>query len=111
MKSNTIKISDDANRKIKILMARNDLNFSEAVEYLAMLIPVIEDFKTNKVYSQMSCIQMHAFYVIEYTQEIKDEGYLPTREYFDYIGTCIGMMTDDLVETGRLVSEDEKEEH
>lgn len=105
MKSNTIKISDEANRSIKILMAQNDLNFSEAIEYLAKMIPVTPASKTNKIDAKLSSIQMQAFNIMEFTQEIKEGDFLPHEAYYDYVMECIGAIEARLEETGRLVGE------
>ncbi|AFV24599.1 hypothetical protein Mpsy_2395 [Methanolobus psychrophilus R15] len=99
MKTNTIKISDEANQKIKMLMARNDMNFSEAVEFLAMLVPTTSTPKTSKLETELSSIQMQAFNIAEYTQEIIQEfrktGSFPIVAYHDYVMMCTGMIRSD----------------
>lgn len=98
MKSNTIKISDEANKKIKILMARNDLNFSEAVEHLTMFIQTTPTISASKVDIKLSTIQMQAINIVEYTQEIKESDSLPTISYYDYVLMGTGLIKNDLEE-------------
>ena len=105
MKSNTIQISDEANRSIKILMAEKDLNFSKAIEYLAKLIPVTPTPKTNRIDAKLSSIQRNAFNIMEFTQEIKEGDLLPEEAYYDYVMECLGLIEDDLEETSRLADE------
>ncbi len=105
MKSNTIKISDDANKNLKILMAQKDLNFSEAIEFLAKLIPTPPTYKTDMIDARLSSIQAQAFNIMEYTQEIKEGDFLPHEAYYDYVMVCLGMIENYLEETGRLVGE------
>lgn len=105
MKSNTIDISDDANRNIEMLMAQKDLTLSEAIEVLAKLIPMMQVPETNKIDAKLSSIQINAFNIMEYTQEIKEGDLLPHEAYYDYVMECLGLIEDDLEETGRLVGE------
>lgn len=101
MKSNTIKISDEANTRIKVLMAKNDMNFSEAVEHLAMLVPMTSTPQTGKIEAKLASIQSTAFYIAEYTQEAKEEGSIPSIVYCDYVMDGIRMIEDTIEDLRR----------
>lgn len=101
MKSNTIKISDEANTRIKILMAKNEMNFSEAVEHLAMLVPMTSTLQTSKIEAKLSSIQAFAYYIAEYTQEVKEEDSIPSIAYCDYVMDGIRMIQDTIEELHR----------
>lgn len=82
-------------------MAKNDMNFSEAVEHLAMIIPMTPTPKTSKLDAKLSSIQAAAFYLTEYTQEVKEEDSVPGTEYHDYVMEGIRMIQDALEDLRR----------
>jgi hypothetical protein len=82
-------------------MARNDLNFSEAVEFLAMLVPTTPIPKTSKIDAKLSSIQAQAFNIVEYTQEVKEDDLFPGIVYCDYVMICIGMIEDTIEDLRR----------
>ena len=100
MKSNTIKISNEANTRIKTLMAKKSMNFSEVIEFLAMMIPMAPTPETSKLEAKLASIQATAFYIAEYTQEAKEEDSIPIA-YCDYVMDGIRMIEDTLEDLHR----------